>query len=121
MPYCENCGKQLPAGERFCSACGGVSDPSRQQHPTAAPRPPKGSPYAVVGSWPFVGSLLLLSIPVVGFILAIVWACGGAHNLNRRNLARAYLLLYAIGIVLALISVFVFGFTAETFSQIITY
>lgn len=120
MPYCERCGKRLPDGERFCSACGAVSDPTLPTR-EAAPRPPKGSPYAVLGSWSFVGSLLLLSIPVVGFILAIVWACGGAHNCNRRNLARAYLLLYAIAIVLVLASFFLFGWNVETISQIITY
>ena len=48
----------------------------------------------------FVGSLLLLALPVAGFIIAIVWASGGAFNLNRRNLARGYLLI--LGLVLAL-------------------
>lgn len=122
MPFCENCGRPLPEGERFCPSCGGVSDPNRKASPHAsAMRPPKGSPYAVLGSWSFVGTMLLLSIPVVGCIFAIVWACGGAHNINRRNYARATLLLYAIAIVLALVSFFAFGINLNTVSEIITY
>ena len=122
MPICENCGKPLPEGERFCPACGTVSDPNHTPlPPEAAPRPPKGSPFAVVGSWGFVGAIILLSIPVVGFILSIVWACGGVRNRNLRNLARAYLLLCALTIVLALVAFFAFGWTFDTVSQIITY
>ncbi len=118
MPFCENCGKPLSDGERFCPNCGGVSDPA---HQAAAPRPPKGSPYAVLGSWSFFGTMLLLSVPVVGFVFAIVWACGGAHNLNRRNYARAILLFYIIAIVLSLLSFFVLGVNVDTISEIITY
>lgn len=122
MPFCENCGKPLPEGERFCANCGGVSDPNRQTDPhAAAPRPPKGSPYAVIGSWSFAGTIVLLSIPVVGFILSIVWACGGAQNLNRRNFARAYLLLCAFAIVITLLSFFAFGWNVDAISEIITY
>lgn len=62
--------------------------------------PMQSSPYAVLSSWGFVGSLLLMSIPIVGFIITIVWASGGVVNLNRRNLARAYLLCLAIGVVI---------------------
>ena len=52
----------------------------------------------------FLLSIILMSLPVVGFILQIVWACGAARNLNRRNLARAYLILSLIGIALCAIS-----------------
>ncbi|MPM75488.1 hypothetical protein SDC9_122481 [bioreactor metagenome] len=58
----------------------------------------QSTPYTVLSTWGFVGSLLLMAIPLVGFILTIVWASGGAYNLNRRNLARGYLLLMGIGI-----------------------
>lgn len=122
MPICEKCGKPLPEGERFCPACGAVSDPNRQPAPhDAVLRPPKGSPYAVIGSWSFAGTILLLSVPVVGFIFAIVWACGGAHNRNRRNFARAYLLLCAIAIVLYLVLIFVFNINIDTISEIVSY
>ncbi|MEL7602441.1 MAG: zinc-ribbon domain-containing protein [Bacillota bacterium] len=56
-----------------------------------------------MGTWGYVGSLLLMGLPVAGFILAIVWACGGTNNVHRRNLARAMLILMAIGIVLGIL------------------
>ncbi len=56
-----------------------------------------------MGTWGYVGSLLLMGLPIAGFILAIVWAAGGTSNVHRRNLARAMLILMAIGIVLSLL------------------
>lgn len=53
-----------------------------------------------------VGEFLLMlfvsGIPVVGFILLLVWAFGGAVNQNRKNFARATLILSVIGFVLAI-------------------
>ena len=42
-----------------------------------------------------------MMIPLVGFILTIVWACGGTSNLNKRNLARAYLILMLIMLLIS--------------------
>ena len=108
MPFCENCGKPTYPLDTVCASCGTpVKQPAR---PVATPaptytnvadvEPPQGSPYAVLSSWAFVGTLLLMLIPIAGFILTIVWAAGSTTNLNRRNLARANLLI--MGIVLAL-------------------
>ncbi|PLT46823.1 hypothetical protein B8V81_1047 [Paenibacillus pasadenensis] len=46
------------------------------------------------GNW-FV-TQLLLAIPIVGLILLFVWAFGENANVNKRNLSRAYLLLFLI-------------------------
>lgn len=51
----------------------------------------------------FLLMLFLSGIPVVGFILLLVWAFGGAINQNRKNFARATLIISVIGFVLALI------------------
>ncbi|MPM97772.1 hypothetical protein SDC9_144949 [bioreactor metagenome] len=48
----------------------------------------------------YVGSIIVMSIPLIGFIFMIVWACGGTANRNRVNLARAYLILLIIAVVL---------------------
>ena len=50
----------------------------------------------------FLLMLFLSGIPVVGFILLLVWAFGGAVNQNRKNFARATLILSIIGFVLAI-------------------
>lgn len=110
MAFCENCGKPIYPLDTVCANCGTPVKQVVQPVPAPIPvsesvrsgevEPPSSSPYAVLSSWGFVGSLLLLWLPVAGFIIAIVWASGGSFNQNRRNLARAYLLI--IGLVLAL-------------------
>ena len=49
----------------------------------------------------FILMLFLTGIPVVGFILLLVWAFSGGVNQNRKNYARATLILSIIGFVLA--------------------
>ena len=83
--------QQPPYGQQ---AYGGYSQP---------PHPPVSEKSTVMSTGKFLGTLLLMMIPLAGFILTIVWACGGTDNPNRRNLARAYLILMAIGIVLAIL------------------
>lgn len=70
--------------------------------------PPAGSRYAPVSTGGFIGIFLLMLIPVVNFILLIVWACGGCRKVNQSNLAKALLVLMLIGIVLTLILGIVF-------------
>jgi uncharacterized membrane protein YqjE len=50
-------------------------------------------------------TMLLLGLPLVGFILMLVWAFGGG-NVNRRNLCRAVLIFTVIVIGLWLLSFF---------------
>lgn len=71
-----------------------------QQQPAGKPAEAAAQP---MGVWAYVGSILLMSLPIAGFIIAIVWACGATSNPNRRNLARAMLILIAIGIVLSIL------------------
>ncbi|WP_028391377.1 hypothetical protein [Bacillus cihuensis] len=69
-----------------------------------------------VKSW--LGTLALLIIPFVNIILLFVWAFGGDANLNKRNFAKAQLILMAIfiGIYLIVLLFFLvlFGITANT-------
>ena len=54
--------------------------------------------------WQYVLMMIVPAIPIVGFILMIVWAVGGANtNVNRTNYARAYWLLALIGIVVSIL------------------
>ena len=46
--------------------------------------------------------------PIVGIVLTIIWACGGCRKVNKRSLARASLIMMAVGLVLSLIMGFVF-------------
>ena len=80
-----------------------VVQPVIQQDPMA------GTKYELISTWGYIGISLLMCIPVVGQILMIVWACGGCRKLQKRNYARAMLIMFAISLVLSLI----FGFVAK--------
>ena len=95
-----------PANTQANAAQPGYVQPAYTQ-PNYAQQPPVGKPAETavrpMGTWAYVGSILLMALPIAGFIIAIVWACGGTQNPNRRNLARATLILIAIGIVLSIL------------------
>ena len=66
-------------------------------------KPDKKSKYAPMTSLGMAVELFLMSIPVVGFVLMIIWSCGVCRKIARRNLARAYLILLIAGLVAAVI------------------
>lgn len=65
--------------------------------------PAKGSKYDPITTWGYIGIMLLMCIPVVGLILMLVWAFGGCKKVNKRNLARASLIMAAIGLIFSLV------------------
>ncbi len=58
--------------------------------------------YRPVSTWAFVGYFLLCCIPIVNIVCLIIFACSDS-NINRRNFARAYLVIFGIAIVLYMI------------------
>lgn len=52
----------------------------------------------------YIGMLLLLCVPILNIILLFVWSFGGSVNLNKKNFARASLILGAIGLILSIVS-----------------
>ena len=71
--------------------------------------PAKGSKYEPITTGGYIGIMLLMCIPVVGQILMIVWALGGCRKINKRNLARAALIMMVVALVISLI----LGFAAK--------
>jgi ribosomal protein L40E len=81
--------------------------------------PPKGSRYAPISSMGIALSIIAMNIPVIGFILTIIWASGGSKKITRRNLARAQLILILIGIILAFVFALLVRFAfADTITKI---
>jgi len=70
----------------------------------AAPGP--DSKYEPITTKGYIGIMLLMCIPVVGFVLILIWAFGGCRKINKRNLARASLIMMVIGLILSLIAGF---------------
>ena len=48
-------------------------------------------------------TLLIVSIPLVGFIMLFVWAFGSGENPNKSNFSKAALIWTAIWCVLAIL------------------
>lgn len=71
--------------------------------PPRSDAPPAGSKYELITTSGYIGILLLMCIPVVGIVLALIWAFGGCQKLQKRNLARAMLILMSVGLVFSLI------------------
>lgn len=65
--------------------------------------------YKPITMWGYFGYELLFSIPLVGFILILVFSFGGTQNKNVRNFSRSYFCFIIVQLVLAFIFVGVFS------------
>ena len=63
-------------------------------------KPGSKSKWQIMSTWGTFGAMLLMGIPVIGWIITIVWACGGCRKYAKRNLARAFLLAAVLCLVL---------------------
>ena len=61
--------------------------------------------FVPMGAWSVFGTWLLFLIPVIGFIFAVVFACGGCRKRQKTSFARAYLLLVLFSFLFSLICV----------------
>ena len=110
--FCNTCGSSMDANAAFCPNCG--AKPGQQSAPTyaqpvyAQPVQPAYPNYDAMNSQPlgvgqYIGMMILTGIPLVGFILLLVWSFGSNVNKNKKNYARAMLILQIIGGILAAI------------------
>lgn len=61
------------------------------------------SEYKPISMWGYLGYEILFSIPIVGFILLIIFSVGGTSNKNLKNFARSYFCYFIIAIVLVIL------------------
>ncbi len=87
--YCANCGAHLSETPNFA--------PDAAQNPAHYTQP--GSEPLSIGQ--YIGMFLLMLIPIANVILLLVWGFGGSLNLNKRNFARAALILCAVMFILS--------------------
>jgi hypothetical protein len=119
---CSQCGKNNPDDARFCDGCGNTlqAAPINQGYAPPPPPPPQyqqpqyQQSYQQPGYTPavdnsplsvgqYIGMYLIQLIPVVGFILLLVWAFSADTNLNKKNWAKAMLIIMLIGIALTIV------------------
>lgn len=70
---------------------------------------PENNPTPVITVADWMITLLIKAIPLVNIIMLFVWAFGSGNNPNKANWAKAVLIWLAIGSVLAVIIVVIFG------------
>jgi hypothetical protein len=124
---CEFCGALLMEGETVCSACGHINAdagtfnaPYQQPNPQyrqPMPMPPYQQPgyfYPQVAYMPqqdttpmtigdYAIMIILSAIPLAGLILLLIWAFDSNVNINKRNYARANLIIGLVAFGLFLI------------------
>lgn len=133
--FCRKCGMDNPEGARYCRRCGEAlerprtssegalsgaaplgagpsgtassgaaasSVPPMSRNISIEDLPPE---YRPIGMWGYFGYNLLFSIPFVGWIIALVFACGVTSNVNLKNYARGYF----CGLIVACVVVFLFS------------
>ena len=54
-------------------------------------------------------TIFLASLPVVGFILILVWAFDGSTNIHKKNWAKGNLLIMVIAMIMIFSFLFLFG------------
>ncbi|MCH4154654.1 MAG: hypothetical protein LKF32_08460 [Mageeibacillus sp.] len=59
--------------------------------------------YKPISMWGYFGYEILFSIPVIGFIILLVFSFGGSANKNVKNFARSYFCLTIVIAIIALI------------------
>lgn len=75
--------------------------------------------YRVLSPWAYFGYSILFAIPLIGFILAIVFAFDNS-NLNRRNFARSYFCGLLIAVILLVLFAVLVGAGMFAFSTSMT-
>ncbi len=66
--------------------------------------------YRPLSPWAYFGYNILFSLPVIGFILLIIFSLSNS-NINRRNYARSFFVIYIIIIIAVTIIGLAGGFT----------
>ncbi len=124
---CKNCGKNNLDTSAFCFDCGKPLDRSAPEVKPQASVPPRVQPQPVynnayrppvasvippenkpISAWGYYGYKLLFTIPLIGFIMLLVFSFGGTSNVNLKNFARSYWCEFLIGLLLGAILVILF-------------
>ena len=104
MYFCKNCGRMAHPGEDHCPKCGAahIQPAPAAAAPTGPAAPEQDVPALGFGST--LGTLVIFAIPLVGFIMMLVWSFSGGPDSARKRLARAYLVrTLIIAVIFALL------------------
>lgn len=74
--------------------------PSGPAHPGAAYAAPAPQNAEAMSMGDYIKMFVISAIPIVGFILLLMWAFGATSGPNKRNFAKAYLVVMVVGVIL---------------------
>lgn len=101
--YCKNCGTQNLDNALFCKECGAKlekEDTAKYNAVSNVPSNQSTMDMTPISMWGYFGYEILFSIPLVGFILLLVFSFGGTKNVNLRNFARSYFCFLIVLVVI---------------------
>ena len=94
---CKKCGGAVKAEDQFCMHCG---MPLEKEEPVREERRAENQA-EVLSMGDYLLMFIILAIPVVNFIVCILWIISGNSNPNKRNFAKAWLVIAVIGTILS--------------------
>lgn len=86
-----------------------------QDYPNTIP-----NEYRPLSAWPYFGYNILFAIPLVGFIMLIVFAFDSS-NINRRNYARSFFCAYLVAIIILIVVLILALFLGISLNSISNY
>ena len=96
---CKKCGGTVKAEDSFCMHCGMPLEKEETfKEETIKENENKTD---VLSVWDYLLMLIILAIPVVNIIVCIFWIIGKNGNPNRRNFAKAWMILAVAGTLLS--------------------
>jgi predicted nucleic acid-binding Zn ribbon protein len=88
-----------PATSKYINAANTITEEAK---------PRRGSKYAPISTFGYIGWMILMSIPILGWIIAGIFAFGKNGSVNRRSLARAMLIFIRIFIIITVASLIIY-------------
>ena len=94
---CKKCGGAVKMEDQFCMHCG----MPLEKEESAREENGNDNKVEVLSMGDYLLMLILLAIPVVNFIICILWIISGNGNPNRKNFAKAWLIIAVVGTILS--------------------
>ena len=98
---CKKCGGTVKAEDSFCMHCGmplEKEEPFKEEPIKEEKKEEKGD---VLSVWDYLLMLIILAIPLVNIVVCIFWIIGKNGSPNRKNLAKAWMILAVAGTLLS--------------------
>ena len=94
---CKKCGGSVKMEDQFCMHCG----MPLEKEESVREENGNDNKAEVLSMGDYLLMLILLAIPVVNFIVCILWIISGNGNPNRKNFAKAWLIIAVVGTILS--------------------